>query len=95
MSLEEMHGSYYDLLEELTYTKGAEKGVAIVFQQQQIAKQMPQNCREIDFMDLGESTLEETLMDLQADGDIADNIANPLPVPPFVAPAQHNFVHSN
>jgi hypothetical protein len=78
--VEEMHGSYYDLLAELTYTKEAEKGVAIVFQQQEIAQQMPENCPEIDFMDLGELTIEEMLMDLQVDGDIADNIA------------QHNFV---
>jgi hypothetical protein len=31
-------------------------------------------------------------MDLQADSDIADKIANPLPVAPLVAPAQQNFV---
>jgi hypothetical protein len=92
MPLEEMHGSYYDLLEELTYTNGAEKGVAIVFQQQEIAQQMPENCSEIDFLDLGELTLKETLMDLQVDDDIADNIANSLPVAPLVAPAQQNFV---
>jgi hypothetical protein len=62
MSLEEMHGSCYDLLEELTYTKGAEKGVATAFQQQEIAQQMPENCMEIDFMVLEELTLEERMV---------------------------------